>query len=292
MSRFVALGALMLTTLSCTPIYGELPVERSLLRHRVSITSGDTKEISGYVYRPQKEGRRPAIVMLHGCSGLFTKKYGRLKTRERAWRDIFLAEGYVVLLLDSFTERGHRSICKIPLRNRPVEPDQERPHDAYGALQWLQRQTFVAPDKIALGGWSNGAMSMLWTVLSNAPQRPGHLVYDFRAAFGFYPGCIKLRTRHPNYTALVRTLLLLGADDNWTWPKPCERLGASATSKGSANVTVKTYKGATHGFDHPKLKRRTIIGSDGRWVQIGTHQKARKAAIRRIKSYLRNAFAT
>ena len=59
------------------------------------------------------------------------------------------------------------------------------------------------PGKVALGGWSNGAMSMLWTVDVAAPQRPAGLAHDFRAAFGFYPGCITLKKRRPDYTAAM-----------------------------------------------------------------------------------------
>ncbi len=148
----------------------ELPIDPRLLANRVSIGSGDGTEISGYLYRPQTTDPRPAVLILPGCLGLLTKKSGRLKSHETAWRDIFLAEGYVVLLLDSFTERGHRSICEISIRKRPIEPHCERPHDAYGALRCLQAQPFVIPSKVALGGWSNGAMSMLWTVDATAPQ--------------------------------------------------------------------------------------------------------------------------
>jgi len=288
--RLIALSAVALAIFNRAPMADEPRVDPSLSPHRISITSGDGSEVSGYLYRPKEAGRRPAVVMLHGCSGLLTKKYGRLKSRERAWRDSFLAEGYVVLLLDSFTARGYRSICKISLRKRPVEPFRERPHDAYGALRWLQQQTFVAPDKVALGGWSNGAMTMLWTVLADAPQRPADLVYDFRVAFGFYPGCITLGKRRPDYTAAVPTLLQLGADDNWTWPKPCRKLAEGATARGGATVIVETYEGAAHSFDHPKSKRRTITVSDDRHVRIGTHPEAREAAIKRIKSYLRGAF--
>ena len=227
--------------------------------------------------------------MMHGCSGLLTRKSGRLKARERAWRDIFLGEGYVVLLLDSFTERGHRNICKIPLKERPIEPRRERPHDAYGALLWLQSQTFVAPDKIALGGWSNGAMALLWTVFSQAEQRPESLTHDFRMAFGFYPGCIELRKRQPHFTAAVPTVLQLGAEDNWTWPQPCQALATEA--KGGASIRVDTYEDATHTFDHPNLIPRTITVSGGRQVRVGTHRESREKAVRRITALLRTYFS-
>ena len=77
-------------------------IDKSLLPHRVAIKSGDDTVISGYLYRPERADPAPAVLMLHGCSGMLTSKYRRLKSREKAWREIFLAEGYVVLLLDSF----------------------------------------------------------------------------------------------------------------------------------------------------------------------------------------------
>ncbi len=268
----------------------DLPIDPRLLTNKVSIGSGDGTEISGYLYRPQTTDPRPAVLILHGCSGLLTKKSGKLKSREAAWRDIFLAEGYVVLLLDSFTERGHRSICEISTRKRPIEPHRERPHDAYGALRWLQGRPFVIQSMVALGGWSNGAMSMLWTVDAAAPQRPANLTHDFRAAFGFYPGCITLNKRRSNYSVAVETLLQLGADDNWTWPKPCQELAERATSNGGARIEVETYERAAHSFDHPKSKRRKITVSDGRQVWIGTQRTARNAAIKRIRSFLAASF--
>ena len=228
--------------------------------------------------------------MLHGCAGLLTRKYQRLKSRSVAWRNIFLAEGYVVLLLDSFTDRGYKTICNIQLSDRPIEPHRERPHDAYGALRWLTTQSFVDPHKIALGGWSNGAMSMLWTIYSNAPQRPKNLEHDFRTAFGFYPGCIKLHKSAIGYTAAIPTLLQLGSNDNWTWPKPCQTLGKEATKRGGAPILVDTYEGATHAFDHPNLKPRTIMTSNDREVRLGTQLEARTKAVERIKWYLRKQF--
>ena len=265
-------------------------IDKTLQPHRVAIKSGDGTSISGYLYRPESTEPVPAVVMLHGCSGLLTSKYRRLKSRETAWRDIFLAEGYAVLLLDSFTERGHKSICRISLSNRPIEPYRERPHDAYGALRWLQTQTFIDPKRIALGGWSNGAMTMLWTVFANASQRPKDLKSNFRVAFGFYPGCITLRKKATDYIAAVPTLLQLGVDDNWTWPNPCQALAEEATSRGGQAIIVDLYEGAAHSFDHPKSKRRTITVSNDRKVRLGTHPEARAKSIERIKTYLRSAF--
>jgi len=290
-NRVVGVFCVSVSLLSTAAIAKDVgDIDDALRPHRVSIESGDGTRISGYLYRPETAEPAPAVLMLHGCSGMLTHKYRRLKSRETAWRDIFLAQGYVVLLLDSFTERGHKTICKISLSDRPIEPHRERPHDAYGALRWLQGQPFVNPKKVALGGWSNGAMTMLWTVYGNARQRPKNLEHDFRAAFGFYPGCITLRKKAPDYFAAVPTLLQLGADDNWTLPKPCLALAEEAATRGGHPITVDLYKGAAHSFDHPKSKRRTITVSNNRQVRLGTHPAARAKAIERIKSYLKTHF--
>lgn len=255
---------------------------------RVAVASGTGETISGYLYRPPGDAPQPAVLMLHGCSGLLDKR-GDLKSRETMWRDLLLAEGYVVLLLDSFTDRGIRSLCRVALNQRPVEPHRERPHDAYGALRWLQAQPFVKPDRIALAGWSNGAMTMLWTLAEDAPQRPKDLAHEFRAAIGFYPGCITLRKEKPGYRAAAPTLLQIGASDDWTLPKPCSELAADSNGRGGARIDLDAYDGAYHNFDSPNSKPREITVSNNRRVHVGSHPEARARAIERVRGYLRAA---
>jgi VacB/RNase II family 3'-5' exoribonuclease len=74
--------------------------------------------------RPSGAGPSPAIVALHGCSGLLNSK-GHLRSRELDWANRFLEAGYVVLFADSFTARGQREICTA--RERTIFPkDVER----------------------------------------------------------------------------------------------------------------------------------------------------------------------
>lgn len=267
---------------------------QSLQTNEVSFQSGDGSRLSGYLYKPEGPGPFDTVLMMHGCAGMLNKD-GTMKAREAAWLEILRAEGYAVLLADSFTGRGHGSICSI--RNRPVTPSHDRPHDAYGALRWLQAQSFVRPDRIVLMGWSNGAMSMLWAVRQDAPQRPAGLAQDFRAAIGFYPGCIKLRREVPDYRAAVPVLLQIGLADDWTKPKPCMALVDEATVRGGgAKMAYDAYEGARHGFDHPNSRKRSITtkhsaySSGQRTVRIGTDPEARAQAIARVKAYLRAAF--
>ncbi len=259
----------------------------------ISFVSGDGTRLSGYLYKPSGEGPFDTVLMMHGCAGMLNKD-GTIKARETAWLEILRGEGYAVLLADSFTARGLGSICRI--RNRPVTPSRDRPYDAYGALRWLQAQSFVQPDRIVLMGWSNGAMSMLWAVRQDAPQRPADLEQDFRAAIGFYPGCIKLRRTVTEYKAALPVLLQIGLADDWTKPKPCMALADEATARGGAKVAYDAYDGAYHAFDHPNSRERAITTKNSayrsgqRTVHIGTNRKARAKAIARVKAYLRQVF--
>jgi dienelactone hydrolase len=289
MRRFLLIVLHTFVITACqTTTHSTVEAFRDLSTRRVTVNSGDGTPLNAYLYRSELKQPGPAVIMMHGCSGLLTKR-GALKTHQASWRDIMLAEGYSVLLLDSFSPRGHRTICRV--RNRPILPERERPHDAYGALQWLQSQQFIDPRRIALMGWSNGAMAMLWAIGDNARQRPKYLQNDFATAVGFYPGCIKIgRT---DFMAKVPTLLQVGLDDNWTWPKPCITLVKTSNHRGGAAMEIDAYEGAVHAFDNSKSKRRTITTrnsvyrSGEKSVSVGYHREAHQKAIMRVRSYLR-----
>ena len=97
--------------------------------------------IQGDLAKPDSAGPYPAVIGLHGCAGMHDTTKQRLANDLVAW-------GYVVLLVDSYaTRRGVDDACTSSafatfLRRRP---------DAYGALVFLARQTFVDPHRVAGG---------------------------------------------------------------------------------------------------------------------------------------------
>jgi len=109
--------------------------------------------IQGDLAKPDGAGPFPAVVGLHGCAGMHDTTKQRLADELVAW-------GYVVLLVDSYATRGIDHACTSSafvtfLTRRP---------DAYGALLFLARQTFVDPHRVAAVGFSAGA----WVTLSVA----------------------------------------------------------------------------------------------------------------------------
>ena len=68
--------------------------------------------LDGYLFRPPGEGRHPAIVGMHGCSGMFGAR-GAIVSVLSAWARELNRLGYVVLLVDSFGPRRHGEMCSI-----------------------------------------------------------------------------------------------------------------------------------------------------------------------------------
>lgn len=143
---------------------------------------GDGLDLAGLVYRPEGAGPFPGALILHGCTGMWTRS-DEPTASYRVWAEHLRREGFVALLLDSFGPRGEKEICTQ--QKRRVRPDGERKADAMAALRWLARQPAVDAERNVLLGLSNGGATVLYTALQAAPSEARH----FRAAVAFYPGC-------------------------------------------------------------------------------------------------------
>ena len=132
--------------------------------------------------------------------------------------------------------------------------------DAFGALAFLARQPFVDARRVAAVGFSQGG----WITLSVAVPRsfeafvlPNNL--RFQAAVAFYPPCRAVGLR-PG----IPTLILIGADDEWTPSEDCSRTLVRWGTEGPPIEQV-VYPGAHHGFYYPHLQPGTMIF--GHWVE-------------------------
>src|SRR5262249_38855534 len=136
--------------------------------------------LDGYMFRPTGEGRHPALVFLHGCDGMFNRATGLIGRREQDWAAELTPRGYVVVTGDSFGPRNHGEMCSQQGFDRELYL--KRPHDAYGALLFLQAQPFVRPDGVGVIGWSQGGGTVLYAIRAQSLGRPAHLPQgDFRA---------------------------------------------------------------------------------------------------------------
>lgn len=249
------------------------------------LTGAAATQLEGLLYRPAAAGPAPAIVLMHGCGGLYGRD-GAPTPRHHEWAWRLQGLGYVVLHADSFTPRDLREICSS--KERTISPSRERPRDAYAALAYLQSLPFVQADRIGLLGWSNGGSTTLYTVDSAFAARPKGLRHDFRAAVAFYPGCRAPLNRKTGWTTAIPLLILIGEADDWTQAEPCVDLAGRAKGMG-APVDVHVYPGAYHDFDAPNVPlrvRRNVGTTASGTATVGTDPAARVDAIERAPAFL------
>ncbi len=233
---------------------------------KVHIGSKSGEKITAYMLRPKRKGRYPAIIALHGCSGLL-RKNRTLTSRHEKWAKLFVKWGYVVLFPDSYSSRGTGSQCKM--YNRSIRQT-HRIADAKNARNWLLKQRFIQKKNISVLGWSYGGSAVLRLVYSKHGK-------GFKHAIAFYPGCADVYKKNKTRARLPLTILV-GKKDDWTPPEPCQKLVKKWGGK------IKIYQRAHHGFDIPNFPVRTKLWvsyskrGDG-VVHVGTNTKAKNEAI-------------
>lgn len=238
--------------------------ERLALARGEAVPAQATIEIKGELYRPAGVGPFPAVVALHGCGG-------RRQASDDALGARITELGYVLLAVDSFGPRGVAHRCTVEA-GAPVD----RVMDAYGALQYLAGLSFVDAGRIAVLGFSQGAMIAL-----SAVQLGGvGTLFDrhFRAAIAYYPLCSE-----QNFS--VPTLILIGELDDWTPAKECQEMMARRSGEG-ATVRLITYSGAWHAFNFPHASPTTAFGH-----RLEYNEAAARAAWDETVRALRDAFA-
>jgi dienelactone hydrolase len=202
-------------------------------------TPGKALPVPADEYRPRGDGPFPGVVLLHGCGGVSPSTH--------QWARWFRAQGYVALVVDSWTPRGFSDLCPV---TAPDPPATERFDDAIGALAFLQSRSYVDRNHVGAIGWSNGGVYALAVI--NGPsleraRRRGVTIPEpgFVAAIGVYPGgCVSLASE----LSVRPALLLIGDADDWIQPGPCVDLVVSQRARG-ADVTIVLYHGAYHYFD-------------------------------------------
>ena len=252
--------------LLCAGFVGTTLAQPRISASSVQFDSADQRtRLTGYLFTPAGAGPFPAIVLLHGRAGLYSSRPGApvsldgLSVRHRHWAQRLADDGYVVLLVDSFAPRGYPAgFGRNSYAQRPAQVSEQtvRPLDALGAAAFLGTRPDVRPDRLALLGWSNGAMAAL-ALATGAGVASGDTTavppQPFRAVLALYPGCGVLeRTRA---TPSIPTLLLIAGADEEVSPATCERW-ASAYGERGPGFMWETMPGAAHNFDGLALTLR------------------------------------
>lgn len=252
-------------------------------------TRDDTAiELNGIFYTANSDGVRPLIIALHGCGGLYSARKGHeadVHPRHQAMAELLQARGYHVLLVDSFTARGVRSICTTLYKTRDITPDNRR-LDAIGAMLWATQQKEVDPHRVVLLGWSNGGSSTLNTLNQKHQDKLNIALPAFKAGVAFYPGCSAYLKK--SYQLNSPLLILVGELDDWTPPAACQSLQRKLSP---APLSVSIYPDSYHDFDAPdqpiRLRKDIPNGAHpGMGVTTGSNPVAKEAAYQAMSDFL------
>jgi dienelactone hydrolase len=201
---------------------------------------GSPQPLQGYLRQTNNNGPSPAVVLLHSCNGNWLRLDERWGKRIGSW-------GYVTLTVDSFGPRGLKDTCN---NGAPVD----LAFDAYRALNFLVRQPFVDPARVAVLGFSQGGWLALTSVEHGSMEQTSQ--NKFRAAIAFYPRCLGFKG-----DMTVSTLILIGELDDWTPANECRNMvdgrddwGISRRKSEGAPIRLIVYPGAYHAFDAPGLQ--------------------------------------
>lgn len=245
-------------------------------------TPGAPLAVPFETYRPNGAGPFPAVVLLHGCEGV--------SETTRRWARWFREQGYVALVVDSWTPRGLTETCAFTV-NDP--PSSERFDDAMGALRHLQAMPDVDRAHIGVIGWSNGGVFALASVngpsLERAAARGVALpTPGFAAAIGIYPGgCASLI----NERVIRPVLILMGDADDWTLAALCVQMATAMRTRG-ADISVEVFPGVYHYFDFEGMTKRVLpdVGNDNKpggccGATVAYDEAALRTARRRVAEF-------
>ena len=212
---------------------------------------GRTIELRTWLQIPEGPGPFNTVMLVPGCDGLDRNGWPQMQT----WARWLLQLHYAVMIVDSFTPRGVTNAC----RNGDIVPGQLHAADMYTAAAYIAHMPRLQGGKVGAIGFSHGG----WGVLEAASNRmPGVVALrgelakqhvGISALVAVYPACY----RHIEASFAVPLLIIIGAKDDWTYARACERLTAYPRS-GSAEVRLKVYPNAYHVFDIDKPPRRYL----------------------------------
>jgi dienelactone hydrolase len=250
----------------------------------VSFPSADGHtNLVGYLFAPAGRPKSaPAVVLMHGRSGAYSSlakgnySASTIEKRIRNWAELWSAQGYWALVVDSFGPRGYPAGFAAGTdgtRPSAVNEVTVRPLDAAGALKYLRTSPRVNPDKIALQGWSNGGSAVLASMardgISADAAEDGH---GFRAALALYPGCGLQGHFAKGYLPYAPVRIFIGTRDEEVSPLACQKLAASSKASGG-DVGIAVFEGATHDFDDPGRERQGVPAN------VAASSETRKAAV-------------
>jgi len=190
----------------------------------------------GYIsYDRNKKGKRPGVLVLHEWWG-----YNE-QVRKRA--DMLAALGYTALVADMYGggKQANNSQEAAELAKEVSGNAELRRSRFMAAMNFLQQQENVDPERIAAIGYSFGGYVALQEALDGA---------DLDGVVSFYGGMLVEMPETPG-TVKSRILILQGENDWYVTPQMVVQFKTDMKNAG-ANYEIISYKDAEHGYANPE----------------------------------------
>jgi dienelactone hydrolase len=221
--------------LEVLPLRGATPSGTDFLRG----TRGAEAQLAGELRLPPGPAttRVPAVVLVHGSGGI--------SGSTDLWARQLNEAGIAAFILDSFAGRGITST----VADQDLLNSLAMMVDAYRALDLLAAHPRIRADRIAVMGFSKGAVAAVYSASTRFRGLYGNPQNRFAAHIGLYTPC-NVRYEGDAQVAPVPIRLHHGVVDDYVPVAPCrdyvERLRAAG-----ADATLTEYPNGQHSFDNP-----------------------------------------
>ena len=206
---------------------------------------GTEATVHGFLALPERADPAPAVILMHGCSGISGTEIG--------WATMIKGLRIATFIVDSFRGRALTQTCS---RTQSLNPASGLT-DAYGALELLAANPRVDRTRVAIMGFSMGGQTALRTSQLRFQERFAKGSTRFAAHLAFYPaGCIATLADEERVSgAPIR--IFHGATDDWTLVGPCKAY-IERLQKAGKDAALIEYTNAHPSFDNPGIAVRTL----------------------------------
>jgi dienelactone hydrolase len=223
-----------------TEVYPVQTVTLSTADFLLGKKDGKPAMIAGELRIPKPgTDRLPAVVLVHGSGGV--------GFNSGMWAGELNKAGFATFVTDSFTGRGITNT----IADQSQLSSYTMMNDAFAALAVLAKHPRIDPDKIAVMGFSKGAVPSVYASINRFQNTYASEGASFAAYIGFYTPCNTALIDDEKVSAKpIR--LYHGIADDWVPVGPC-RDYVARLKKAGANIDLVEYPGATHAFDNQAI---------------------------------------
>jgi len=183
----------------------------------------------------------PAVILIHGSNGV--------GMNVSAWAQELNSLGVATFVLDSFTGRG----IVDTLSDQSQLDSIAMVVDSYNALSLLAKHPRIDPQRIAVMGFSKGAVPAVYTSNQRFRKLYGRPDVAFAAHIGLYTPC-NTQYRDDDKVTGAPIRLFHGIADDYVSIIPCRDYVARLKQAG-ADATLTEYPDAFHAYDTTALAR-------------------------------------